>query len=216
VPANVAVCSVLYPASRNRTGSGSPSRKISQPQGLCLRLAALSRPTCIGEPRTCERERRQHEGWSRPLTYGGLGERSGPSSPRLRRVSELGPFHALAAGFAIRHALRWSIARAKYVVRRRLMAAGREPRKFSQGRCRSCSACTRCRRSWPQQSSASETEREGPPTTKKAIMPKKMVVPTSRGGIGVEAGTCSLGKSESRISTSICIVTVPSLTRSTC
>jgi hypothetical protein len=40
-------------------------------------------------------------------------------------------------------------------------------------------------------------------------MPKKMVVPTSRGGLGLEAGTCSLGKSESRLSTPVYIVTVP-------
>jgi hypothetical protein len=34
LPANVAVCSVLYPSSRSRAGSGSPSRQISQLQGL--------------------------------------------------------------------------------------------------------------------------------------------------------------------------------------
>jgi hypothetical protein len=39
----------------------------------------------------------------------------------------------------------------------------------------------------------------------KAIMPGRMV-PTSRGGIGVEAGTCSLGKSEAGVSNSVCIV----------
>jgi hypothetical protein len=35
--------------------------------------------------------------------------------------------------------------------------------------------------------------------------------PDLAGGIGVEAGTCSLGKSEFRISTSVCIVTAAQL-----
>jgi hypothetical protein len=49
----------------------------------------------------------------------------------------------------------------------------------------------------------------------KAIMPRRLV-PTSRGGIGVEAGTCSLGKSGFRISTSVCIVTAAQLTNRAC
>jgi hypothetical protein len=36
LPAALAVCSVEKPSSRTRAGSGSPSRQISQPQGLGL------------------------------------------------------------------------------------------------------------------------------------------------------------------------------------